>query len=292
MNIKEFFKLILRHKISIIICILLCSISGYLYAEKKQQDNLNSNIFITFSVQNSLNSSSNENLQASDQITETIQGWFKDPALINEIKDQSKLNFGITAKKQEKNNLQISFESNDLISAQIYEKQIINSLKTRINSYNQNSDFLVKLGLENGYHQTIGNITIIYLALSSIIGFILGVMIVYFYEVFSDKFLSKSEIKNSINYSHENSKLILSLINSRKSNKVQFIQLFSNTKNSTKHLYQDLSLKEKDLIIIDKNIEQLKEQDSVYLVSLGKTTKTQYESVKTISGKPLLTIVI
>lgn len=291
MNIKEFIKLILRNKVSILICILLCTISGYFYAEKKQQHVINSNIFITFSIKNSLNSSSDENLQASDQITETVQGWFKDPALINEIKDQSKLNFGIIAKKQEKNNLQISYDSNDLVSAQIFEKQIINSLKTRIDSYNQNSDFLVKIGLENGFHQAIGNITNIYLLLSSLIGLILGIIIAYFYEISSDKFLSRSEIKNSITYSHENSKLILSLLNSKKSNKIQFIQLFPKTNTSTKSFYKELSLKEKEIIIIDKNIDQLREQDSIFLVSLGKTTKTQYESVKTISGKPILTII-
>lgn len=52
-----------------------------------------------------------ETVRAADQFTETIQGWTKNPSFIKKIQDNAGFSFGISARKQEKQNLVISITS-------------------------------------------------------------------------------------------------------------------------------------------------------------------------------------
>ncbi len=138
MTFWEYILLGWRNKIFIISVTVAITILGFILISAQLASKYSATLFISIAVKDqntSLNSSTLENLQAADLFTETIQGWFKNPNFMKRIKD-SKLEISeITAKKQEKQNLLINFETEQKIESEQAQKVILETLNSELDTY-------------------------------------------------------------------------------------------------------------------------------------------------------------
>jgi hypothetical protein len=153
-------------------------------------------LFISVGIQDKYKGSdSYENLQAADQMTESIVGWFKDPSFQKELTASSQLGYALKAKKQEKNNILVNFNSTDENTANLYKQGILDTLNKRISSYNQLSDLQINLPTATLDISRKADGLSLYLMLSALIGLIFGVFISYLYESFFDKIASLNDFR-------------------------------------------------------------------------------------------------
>ena len=178
MNGHQLSQLFSRHKIIIPLTTIVCAAVGlYVGLHLNSIYRFDNSIFIDFSIQDKNHqTSSYENLEAADQITESIQGWIKDTSFQNTINSTTHLNFGIQAKKQEKNNLIINFNTTTADQASVIGNAINKELEARLRQYNNNADLNIFANAQPLQINPKTDLTIIYAALGAITGFLLSLL--------------------------------------------------------------------------------------------------------------------
>lgn len=184
MNFNDYLKLASRNIYLIIIVTIICATGGFLFTQSLNTNPYGATLFLSFGIEDKATktTSSYENLQAADQITESIQGWFKDPSFINEINLNSPLNPNIQAKKQEKNNLLISFSSPDQDSAKLISNRILAVLTSRLTQYSTQSDLKITIATNSLDIALQSSKNKIFILISIIIGLIVGFLGALFWE--------------------------------------------------------------------------------------------------------------
>jgi capsular polysaccharide biosynthesis protein len=263
-------------------------------------------LFISIGVQDKYKGSdSYESLQAADQITESIQGWFKDPSFQKELSASSKLGYSIKAKKQEKNNLLVNFSSADENSANLYKQSIVETLNKRISSYNQLSDLQINLAATTLDISRKADALPLYLMLSALIGLIFGVLISFFYENLFGKIGSLDEFRDITGL---NSPFVFSSVKNLKSNhyflikylnqhyrdqKVQLLDLTHKSKiglEMLSRLGQFRDIKSYDL---PRELEKIDpEYPTVIICELGHTTKQMLRDLSLLKFTSLEAIIL
>jgi hypothetical protein len=281
MTFNEYLGITERNKFFILISILICGLTGALLGFQKNTL-YNSSLFITFSVKSS-QSSSEENLQSSDQITETIQGWFKDPAFLKNKETDSIYQINANAKKQEKNNLLISYDSIDQKTAEDKSTIILDLLQNRLSEYNKNSDLKVNIALSSNTHLQSTNPIFSYSIIGLLIGLISGLALSLLYEIKHQKIISLIQIESEKILKSSNPAIVQSII--KEYSKLQFIKLFPGKIKQNK--LEILGTKEKDILNLE-NLDKLENLNSIILIKLGESKHTDLESLKLIINKELI----
>ena len=117
-----------------------------IYGFSQAKNFTQSQTFITVGIDNTEQNLTN-NFEAADMFTETIQGWFKNTQFLAEINGSNKTT--INAKKQEKQNLIISFQLTDGTDSETktIQESVINTLKKNVENYNIETNSKVRLTL-------------------------------------------------------------------------------------------------------------------------------------------------
>lgn len=194
MTISEHLKLAYRNKILILFVTFIALICGFVVANNNQQFRFNNTIFYIFGVQDANHQTDlYENLQAADQITESIQGWFKDPSFLESINQQGALSYGLKSKKQDKNNLVITFTSDSAANGKFFSQSINTTLADRINSYNAHSDLQIRISSQSHHVSEKGSELGLYLFVSLLLGIVLGQISALLFEFLRGKLSTRSK---------------------------------------------------------------------------------------------------
>ncbi|MCC6643230.1 hypothetical protein IT411_00605, partial [Candidatus Peregrinibacteria bacterium] len=246
----------------------------------RNQAQFEENIFLTFSVEDENKTSSTyENLQASDQITESIQGWFKDPALSSTLEKTTGQHKNINAKKQEKNNLIISFDSLTPEESQSYHQALLAHLQQRLNSYNQRSDLKVNVATEYSVVNNKPSLVFLFGIMGLLIGSILGMVWCYCLEKFTQKvqeigqlepygksfqFISPEKMKKKFQF------LSAYLNNKYSGDRIQLFDLTTKSKIALDTIAKNTQIKEiKSYNYPEKIAEANYQLKTILLVQLG-----------------------
>ncbi len=180
-NIQNVFK---KNIILIIIATLICGSIGFYFGFKKNNNaKFKSSIFLSIAIKNkSFNENPYESVQTADHMTESIQGWIKDLSFQENIRNKSKINIELQAKRQEKNNIIVNYNTLTKEDAQKIEKVFLNQLNQRIFSYNLKSNFLVNADIQPLFTQARLNTTYIYMILGLLIGLCTPIITLLFIE--------------------------------------------------------------------------------------------------------------
>lgn len=187
MTSKQSLKFIWKFKFLILLTTILGLIGGYLAYQKANSIPFQNTIFYSLSAQSKTSgTSAYENLQAADQFTESVQGWFRDPGFLEKINSLSKESFALNTRKQEKNNLLITFNSPTQEQGIKHANSISQTLQTAISTYNQNSDTNFNLALQNqNFTEQSANI-LFYILIGLFAGLIFPIALIWLYsEYFS-----------------------------------------------------------------------------------------------------------
>lgn len=123
-----------------------------------------------------------ENVQAADQFSETVQGWFKNPGFEGRISKLAEEEVNTNAQKQEKQNVVITFSESFPEQAAKVSDVIKKVLNEEILNYNSQtgSNFQLALYSTNIEHKPLS--VLLFLFLGLIAGIFLGSAILLFYE--------------------------------------------------------------------------------------------------------------
>ncbi|MFC1750523.1 hypothetical protein ACFL2V_17145 [Pseudomonadota bacterium] len=123
-----------------------------------------------------------EAVRAADHFTETVQGWFKNPAFLGRISEDSGVSADLFGRNQEKQNLIVSYKTVDEASAESIASAIEIVLSQEIVSYNEATNSQFTLALFGSNTTESANKTIFYIILGLFGGFFLGVALSFAYE--------------------------------------------------------------------------------------------------------------
>lgn len=148
--------------------------------------------FITIGVEendvpNATNSSIYENVQAADHFSESVQGWFKNPSLIKTIEEKTGKKIEMNAKKQEKQNVVITYsdtKKDNLVKA---DKIIKEQLQRSIEEYNSATGTHFHLALYNTTIEESTKSYVLYIALGIFVGLFLGISLMAVYQKFQQE---------------------------------------------------------------------------------------------------------
>ncbi|MBU0667915.1 hypothetical protein KJ951_00865 [Patescibacteria group bacterium] len=175
-------KLLRKHLAAIISITVLAGMATTLYALVKSPGNYDATIFISVGIQQTDTTGSYDDVRAADQFTETIQGWMKNPALIDRIKKQTKLDFGLSAHKQEKQNIVITFSAHSNDDADKIASTVISELIKEVSVYNQAVKGNFRLAISDYSVTEEKNKIFIIAAIGTILGLALAIALAYFRE--------------------------------------------------------------------------------------------------------------
>lgn len=305
MTIIEYIKLAHRNLFIIICCTLFCSATGLIYANNLNTNLYDNQFFISIGIQDKQKSTdSYANLQAADQITESIQGWLKDPALQQSIQQQSNLNYQFNAKKQEKNNLIISFTSSNKNSASLFIETIISNLKQRTDAYNQNSDITILLNPQHLFTSPKTSPKNIYIILATLIGLFLGFIFAFIYEEITGKIKSIQQfttISGISNYFHfnnnkdlqKNPQYLSRYLHQKYSNqKLQILDLTHKTKIGLETISKHGNFQEIKSWNIPSDLDNVQtELPTLILIELGYTSTSNLLNIKKLGFSQLEAVI-
>lgn len=287
MSTIDLIRLVKRNFLFIVLASLIGLTAGYGVTKLRPIASLENSLFYSFSV-NAKNASQNnsyENLQAADQITESIQGWIKDPAFQDTINRQANLNIPIKAKKQEKNNLIISFDSHDSSQSDSYQKAIDQELRNRLNKYSQTSSFEITIGGQSFYQDSKFNLSILIILAGLIIAKLLGILFSYLFEKYTNKLVTEDELSKIIEHKglfyfgslnqFKRHHAVLAAYLDRKyhQQKIQLINLTRKPKVGLETLSSMTGEVEMKCYEFPKQIKEIKaESPAIILVQLGESS--------------------
>ncbi len=202
MSTIDLLRLVKRNFLFITLAALVGLMAGFGVTKIKPTANLENSLFYSFSVnaKNSTQNNNYENLQSADQITESIQGWIKDPAFQDNVTNESNLKLQIRGKKQEKNNLIISFDSKNTAEADLYQKAIDHELRKRLSTYNLASSFDIAIGSQSFHSESKLDLSFIFIFGGLIIGKFLGIWAAYLHEQYRNKLITVKTLSKLINH--------------------------------------------------------------------------------------------
>ncbi len=172
---------------SILIVTILVAISAGVFGVIKNKTVYQATVFINIGAkQNNQNTSLLEAVQAADQFTETIQGWFKDPSFLAKISNGST---EISARKQEKQNLIVEYVKSTPEEAINLSSEIKQGLQEQLESYNSQTQNGFTIGVFSTTVNTKNYPLGLVIILGIIGGFMGGQALAYVFEYIS--FVSK-----------------------------------------------------------------------------------------------------
>ncbi|GEM_PF-835305 len=205
MNIRGLSFLIQRRWKEIMVITIVTVLCSYGLSRFKNQSQYETTIFLSIGAadlrdqsdaRDQTKNSPLDLIQAADQFSETVQGWFKNPEFIQTILAQSKTYTDFSARKQEKQNLVVTFAAGSHEAA----KNIVNAVKAglsaEIEKYNLKTGSRFELALYSSFIETKPANLMLFLMLGLLFGLIIGTATGYFYEYFFDLAMDENQVSS------------------------------------------------------------------------------------------------
>jgi capsular polysaccharide biosynthesis protein len=177
---NEFLKLTINYWKQIIIITCVTIIATVAFRASAGNEQYTGTTFITIGVEEndasttSTTSSIYENVQAADHFSESVQGWFKNPSLLKTIEDKTGKKIDINAKKQEKQNVVITYTDTKKDNLEKTDKILKEQLEKNIEEYNSATGTRFHLALYNTVIEESTKSYVLYIVLGIIGGIFLG----------------------------------------------------------------------------------------------------------------------
>ncbi len=188
---QNFFRITTRRWKEILIITLLTAILAVTFGFIYNKTSFNNTIFINvgYGPGNGSNALTSplDAVQAADQFSETVQGWLKDPLLVEEIRTQAQYNVDFSVRKQEKQNLVATYRTGSENQAKKVSQAAEEILRAQIGNYNLETDGDFKMPVFDLYSVN----GAFHPALFAVMGIILGLLLGYFFSALWDKFTTE-----------------------------------------------------------------------------------------------------
>ena len=125
-----------------------------------------------------------ESVQAADQFSETTMGWLKNPLLLDEIRTTSGFDVDLNVRKQEKQNLVVTFKTETPDQAKKIARISEEILRREIGRYNLATGSEFRMPIFNFYTKESSIPLPLFAAMGTLLGIILGYVLCALLEKF------------------------------------------------------------------------------------------------------------
>lgn len=123
-----------------------------------------------------------DNVQADDQFGDTIQGWFKNPVFTGAINDTAGFITDISATKQTRQNVIITYTTSSRDAGEKLSKIIGAALSAKINDYDQATNHKFNIAVFDADTEKTSSSLLLFAAIALLCGFIVSVVLAHGYE--------------------------------------------------------------------------------------------------------------
>ena len=166
---------------------VLAVVFGYFYNKTAYNNTIFINIGSGQATGFDSSASPYETVQAADSFSETVQGWFKNPVLVDQIRTRSEYNVDFSVRKQEKQNLVVTFRTETPGQGKKVALVTEEAIRSEIGKYNRDTGGDFRMPVSDIYAKE----GTIHLAVFALLGTILGFILGYFLCSLHEKFLSE-----------------------------------------------------------------------------------------------------
>jgi capsular polysaccharide biosynthesis protein len=184
---KTFIQTTAKHWKGILIITALTAISAAAFGTYFNRSAFTTTVFLSVGAENRTGISPYESVQAADQFAESIQGWFKNPSFTQKIASDSGVKTSLAARKQEKQNLVITYKTQTPEQGTQISRALEANLKSEISRYNVASSSAFKIALFSSNTGESG----IPLAFFILCGIAVGLMLGYCLMTIFDRFMKE-----------------------------------------------------------------------------------------------------
>jgi capsular polysaccharide biosynthesis protein len=184
---NAFLKITVSYWKQILAITLLTLLAAVAFRASAGNEQFTGTTFLTIGVEETdantaTTSSIYENVQAADHFSESVQGWFKNPSLLKTIEEKTGKRIEINAKKQEKQNVVITYSDTKKESLEKADKIIKEQLQKSIEEYNSATGTRFHLALYNTVIEESTKSYVLYVTLGLIVGLFLGFSLTAVYQ--------------------------------------------------------------------------------------------------------------
>jgi capsular polysaccharide biosynthesis protein len=183
MNISSHLYLYKRKWISILLITLIALSTSIVYVVSSTPANFDATLFLSIGYKKDKEiGTSLDNVQAADHFSETVQGWLKNPDFIKRVHSDKYFLADLSASKQEKQNLVITFSTTSGDNADTIADSIVTELKKEIQNYNNKSGSEFQIAIQSVNITENNNKFLKIIIIGLLAGIIFGIALAYFYE--------------------------------------------------------------------------------------------------------------
>jgi len=212
MDLKQYLSIPVRRYKTILVVIILFVVA-FLYSASYKGESYPVTMFYTISFDDSQETtdfkySSFYAIQSGLEFTRTVSGWFEDPAFESQVFEKAKIDKDeeinllkkllgfFSAKRVERQNIQVSFSSTADQRSHDLAGALTGVLENRLDKYNQSSNTKYKIALTSKWVELKEVPYFLIVVLALFMGFFGGVIFVYLYEYFMGKVSTINEAEN------------------------------------------------------------------------------------------------
>lgn len=182
MELTAHLNLLRRHWLPILLTTLVAFAVTYSFTIGRAPASHETTLFLNFGARQGQASTSYDDVQAADQFTESVQGWFKNPDLLQRIESTAQVEAALSARKQEKQNLVVTFYAENEEQAQTIADATIEELRQEIDRYNEQTQSSFALAIASVTIAQQPAKTIILSLLGLVLGLVLAIGLAYLRE--------------------------------------------------------------------------------------------------------------
>jgi capsular polysaccharide biosynthesis protein len=279
----------------IILLMLLTTIFSTFFAWQKNKIQYAGTIFLSIGVKQSEEDSGKdmyEKVQAADQFTETIQGWFKNPNFIDRVNKAAGNGAEFSARKQEKQNVVVTFVSDSDEQAKKLIEVIKSELSAEIQKFNTRTNSNFQLALYSGTVSPQDGNFLLFIIFGTLLGLILGLCLAYAYEYFFNLASFEKQITDVLQKNYleklpkEKSKklsLLVTYLKNLEAKKITLAGVNFLPTTLQQNLAEKLPQKQIHSLNLPQQSEELKKVEHLILVCrLGKTKLEDLQKLEII----------
>jgi hypothetical protein len=285
MNLIDYINLLRRNVLNVLLITMLVTMATIGLVMLKNRTPYQTTIFVSIgSIQKNTQGETPvyDNVQAADHFSETVQGWFKNPEFGNRI--NLKGSTEVSARKQEKQNLLITFSSENNELAKKMDITIKKELENEIETYNTKTNSLFQIAIYTVNTEEKPLSIALFLIISLIGGIVLSSFAIYGYEYLFQKISSPAQArellqKQPIDQLHnlrikgDQLNFLRAYLSKTENKTIQIIETGVKTKKLAELLMKNKNNKTIECINFPLESEKISEKaHTVVVCTLGKTT--------------------
>ncbi len=182
----DYISLALRNWWKILLFMVLGGVIAFVFLMKNSHPSVDHTVFVSIGAevpsQQAATTSTFELVQSADFFTETVQGWFKNPEFQRRVATKSGVPTNVSARKQEKQNLVLSFSTSSLEDGGKYSEVLHNVLLQDITSYNEKTNSRFEMTLFDLTSETHTENWLVVIIFGKLFGLFLGFLVVFFFD--------------------------------------------------------------------------------------------------------------